>query len=96
MKGVVTVGNKERALLLRGLPFRVSAEEVIAFFAEFGPHHHSDIIIEERNAHGKRTGAALIFFENGAKAQGAKLKLNGQHIGSRYVEMFDCEDALMQ
>jgi len=58
------------ALLLRGLPFRVTHEQIIEFFRGYAFIHKNDIIIEEFN--GKRTGAALVFFESEALAQGAK------------------------
>ena len=36
LTGCVTFGNKERALLLRGLPFRVTHEQVQEFFLGYG------------------------------------------------------------
>lgn len=96
LTGCVTYTNKEKALLLRGLPFRVTHEQVIEFFAGFGQIMKSDVVIEESNASGRRTGAALVFFESADLAQAAKAKLNNANLGQRYVELYDCGDALMQ
>jgi RNA recognition motif-containing protein len=54
--------NKDRALVMRGLPYRIEASEIIAFFEGFGKITEQDIFIEENN--GKRTGSALVLFEN--------------------------------
>ena len=51
----------------------------------------TDIVIEEFNG-GKRSGAALVFFENEEIAQMAKNSLNRTNLGQRYVELFDSED----
>jgi len=54
----------------------------------------SDIVIEEL-AGGKRSGAALVFFEDEATAKEAK-KLNKTNLGSRYVELYSYQDQFMQ
>jgi RNA recognition motif-containing protein len=48
---------------MRGLPFRVTVEEILEFFIGYGNMMKTDIVIEEFNG-GKRSGAALVFFEN--------------------------------
>ena len=61
----VTANNVKRALLMRGLPFRVQHEQIVEFFLaanRCSSLHKNDIVIEEFN--GKRTGAALVFFES--------------------------------
>lgn len=68
LTGCVTLGNKERALLLRGLPFRVTHEQIQEFFLGYGNIQRADIIIEESNKAGRRTGAALVFFEKSVLA----------------------------
>ena len=55
----------------------------------------TDIVIEEFNG-GKRSGAALVFFENEEMAQVAKNGLNRTNLGQRYVELFDHNDQVMQ
>lgn len=88
--------NKDRALVLRGLPYKVESEDIIKFFDGFGKITADDIFIEESN--GRRTGSALVFFENKAVAQDAKAAQNKKNIGSetRYVELHDCNDTFMK
>ena len=58
----LTNENKTRILIMRGLPFKVSIHEIIDFFANISKLKSNDIIIEEIN--GKRSGSAIVFFEN--------------------------------
>ena len=80
---------------MRGLPFKVTVEEIQSFFIGYGNMMKTDIVIEEFNG-GKRSGAALVFFENEEIAQMAKNSLNRTNLGQRYVELFDSEDQEMQ
>lgn len=84
--------NKDRALVMRGLPWKVTAEEIIQFFDGFGTLTPQEVFIEEFN--GKRTGSALVIFESNEVAQDAKLAKNKKSVGqeTRYVELYDCED----
>jgi RNA recognition motif-containing protein len=91
----VTSVNKKRALVMRGLPFKVSVEDIQEFFVGYGNIMKTDIVIEEFNG-GKRSGAALVFFENEEMAQVAKNGLNKTNLGQRYVELFDHNDDVMQ
>jgi len=88
--------NKDRCLVMRGLPYRINVEEIVAFFEGYGNLSKQDVFIEQR--FGKRTGSALVIFENQDVAQDAKQTMNKQIIGqeSRYVELFDCNDEFMQ
>lgn len=58
----VSADNKDRALVMRGLPYKVEPEDIITFFDGFGKITPGDIFIEESN--GRRTGSALVFFES--------------------------------
>jgi RNA recognition motif-containing protein len=91
----VTNANKRRSLLMRGLPFKVSVEDIQEFFIGYGNIMKTDIVIEEFNG-GKRSGAALVFFETEEMAQVAKKGLNKTNMGQRYVELFDHTDHVMQ
>lgn len=73
---------------MRGLPFRVTAEEIVDFFSPAASVMKADIVIEEHDT-GKRTGNALVFFENEAAAARAKASLNNRNVGQRYVELYD-------
>jgi RNA recognition motif-containing protein len=92
----VSNDNKEKCVVMRGLPYRITVEEIITFFEGFGNLTEGDIFIEENN--GKRTGSALIIFENEDVAQDAKASLNKKCIGEeqRWVELYDCHDQFMQ
>lgn len=80
---------------MRGLPWKVTAEEILEFFDGFGKISAEEVFIEEFN--GKRTGSALVVFESKEVAQDAKLAKNKKSVGqeTRYVELFDCEDQFM-
>ena len=91
----ITSSNKKRALVMRGLPFKVAVEDIQEFFLGYGNIMKTDIVIEEFNG-GKRSGAALVFFENEEMAQVAKNALNKTNLGQRYVELFDYQDHVMQ
>jgi RNA recognition motif-containing protein len=92
----VTADNKDRALVMRGLPYKVEPEDIIGFFEGFGKITPGDIFIEESN--GRRTGSALVFFENHEVSQDAKAAQNKKNIGqeSRYVELHDSNDLFMK
>jgi hypothetical protein len=88
----VDTDNMDRALILRGCPWKITPEEVSAFFDQFGDIKNDDIFIEEFN--GKRTGSVMVFFENKDIVADAKAAKQKAEIGEekRYVEIFDCED----
>jgi RNA recognition motif-containing protein len=54
--------NKERCLVCRGLPYRVTVQEIVDFFKGYGDLSDKDVLIEEYR--GQRTGSALVIFEN--------------------------------
>jgi RNA recognition motif-containing protein len=86
--------NKDRCLVCRGLPYKITADEVVEFFKGYGKLSTEDVFIEEYR--GSRTGSALIIFESHDVAQDAKVNLQGQTIsGNRYVDLFDCNDTFM-
>ena len=76
---------------MRGLPFRVTIEQIQEFFVNFGNVAKNDIIIEEFSG-GRRSGAALVIFDNEDVARAAKNALNKTNLGQRYVELFNYED----
>ena len=91
----VNAENKEKSLVMRGLPWRVTVDEIIGFFDGY-TIKESDVVIEEKG--GRRTGSGLVVFESEEKAQEAKDALNKQTIGEmqRYVDLFDCNDGFMK
>lgn len=81
---------------MRGCPWKITAEEIMEFFNGYGTLSTEDIFIEEFN--GKRTGSALVIFENEQVGQDAKAALHKKDIGAeqRYVELYDHNDEFMQ
>ena len=78
---------------MKGLPYRVVVDQIQGLFEGFGKLAEQDIFIEEFN--GRRTGSALVLFENKDVAQDAKEALNKKEIEGRYIELFDCNDEFM-
>ena len=70
---LVNEDNIPRSLVMRGLPYRVTADVVQGFFSEITKLSENSIHIEEFN--GKRSGAALVEFESEEQAQAAKSSL---------------------
>ena len=96
LSSYVSADNEHRALVMRGLPYRIETSEIQAFFDGFGSISADEIFIEETN--GRRTGSALVLFESEDVAQDAKGTMNKREVGSggRYVELHDCNDAFMR
>ena len=96
LSNYVSSDNEQRALVMRGLPYRIEIAEIQAFFHGYGSLTADDIYIEEQN--GRRTGSALVLFESESVAQDAKSTLNKREIGAegRYVELYDCSDTFMR
>ena len=94
LNGKVNDGNKDRALCIRGLPFRVKLEEIVEFFEGHCKLSEDDIFVEEEA--GRRTGSGLVIFENEDIAQDAKDALQKKEIGGRWVQLYDQHDDFMQ
>ena len=94
LNGKVNDGNKDRALCIRGLPFRVKVEEIVEFFEGHCKLSEDDIFVEEEA--GRRTGSGLVIFENEDIAQDAKDALQKKEIGGRWVQLYDQHDDFMQ
>ena len=80
---------------MRGLPFKVTPEQIQDFFNSLCEVMKTDVVIEEL-AGGKRSGNALVFFSDSDLASKAKASFNNSTIGNRYVEIYTHEDAYMQ
>ena len=57
---MINSDNQDRSLLMRGLPFKVEMSDIQTFFGGVLSEH--EIFIEQKN--GRRTGSALVIFEN--------------------------------
>lgn len=90
-----TVGEKRTqtaALRLRGLPFSVSVQDVLAFFAQ---HDVADRIADGpqacellAKANGRPSGQAVVQMKSPLDAQVAGQALHNQVVGNRYIEVF--------
>jgi len=83
---------KGAALRLRGLPFTVSVQDVLAFFAI---NNVSDRIVDRPNAcellpkaNGRPSGQAVVQMESPQDAVVAQQALHNKFVGGRYVEVF--------
>lgn len=85
--------NQDRALVMRGLPYRIHEADVCQFFQDYNVEKR-DVYIEEYR--GKRTGSALVIFDHQDTAQAAKKQLNKNEIGGRYIELYDEHDHFMK
>lgn len=70
---------------MRGLPFRVTMQEIVSFFEGF------DVIPDTINfgwdRMGRPSGEAWISFRTAEEAERAANNLNKQYIGNRYIEL---------
>lgn len=83
---------KAAAIWLRGLPFTATEQDVLAFFAK---HDVVETISEGQyavqfitKANGRPAGQALVQMVSQEGAEIAVHALNGQWIGTRYIEVF--------
>ncbi|VDD82815.1 unnamed protein product [Mesocestoides corti] len=74
---------------MRGLPYSVSAKEIIDFFAKARcqVQFDSDGILFVNRKDGRATGDAFVMFATDSEAERA-LKNHRQNIGNRYIELF--------
>ena len=94
LSGILTDDTKEKALMMKGIPWRATIDEIIGFFDGHGEIKEENITIEEMN--GRRTGSVLVIFESNEKAQAAKEALQKGDLGGRYILLFDENDSMMQ
>jgi len=66
LQNCVNTDNLDNSLVIRGLPYKVTQDVIQNFLSGYGKVPEESIFIEEFN--GKRTGSALIVFENEAVA----------------------------
>jgi len=84
--------SKVASLRLRGLPFSVTVQDVLAFFAQ---HDVADRIVDGPGAaqllpkgNGRPSGQAVVQMRSRADAEFACCRLSRQLIGQRYIEVF--------
>mmetsp|Transcript_23506 Transcript_23506/g.54550 ORF Transcript_23506/g.54550 Transcript_23506/m.54550 type:complete len:793 (+) Transcript_23506:108-2486(+) len=81
---------------LRGLPYQSTEQDVLAFFAQ---HDVVDRIADGPKAvslltrsNGRRSGQAIVQMRDRSDAELAQRVLNGQWMGTRYIEVFLQDD----
>jgi len=77
---------------LRGLPFTAQEQDVLAFFAKHDVVEHiaegRDAVKMVPKASGKPSGQAIVQMLSRADAMEVVQALNGQYMGTRYIEVF--------
>jgi hypothetical protein len=88
----IAEGNQNVALRLRGLPYQCTEQDIYAFFAKHEMVEHiADVpkavkLIQKAN--GKASGQAIVEMASKEAADLARIHINGQWMGTRYVEVF--------
>lgn len=78
--------KKVSTLRLRGLPYRATVEDVLAFFE--GYEVVADMVRMGRDRDGRASGECWVSFGSEEEASRAQRERNKEHIGDRYVEIF--------
>ena len=81
-----TVG---KVLRMQGLPFSASKQDIEQFFTGYGLSGRMHIQLD---GFGQPTGIAIVELVSETDAQRAKVELNRQHMGSRYIELLDAKE----
>lgn len=74
-------------VLLRGLPYSTTMQDVLNFFRDF-PSLTPDCVHIQRDAEGRASGEAVVAFPNREEAERAVRLKNRHYIGRRYIEVF--------
>ena len=84
MRDKLNDSNRSRAVKMRGLPWKVTVDEIVEFYknGDFNIKPE-DVVIERQD--GKVTGFGLAFMASEEDAEGAIDSLNREHIGSRFI-----------
>ena len=84
MRDKLNDSNRSRAVKMRGLPWKVTVDEIVEFYKN-GDYNikPEDVVIERQD--GKVTGFGLAFMASDEDAEGAIDSLNREHIGSRFI-----------
>lgn len=83
----IPLERRKSTLMMIGLPFNVTKNDIIKFFANFGLKDTDIHLISNQN--GKFSGNALITFEDELEAQKALKTKNLSYINNRYVELYE-------
>lgn len=83
----IPLEKRKNTLLMTGLPFDISKEELVSFFKTFNMIQEDVHMISNHN--GKFSGNALVSFEDEMDAQKALKTKNLTYIRNRYVELFE-------
>lgn len=88
--------NKDKTLVLKGMPFRATEDEVKEFFQDFELFSSDAVYLEQEN--GRKSGKGAVIFKTEDIAQDAKSALNKKEIGAhgRYVILCDQFDDFFQ
>jgi len=82
--------NNKGVLRMRGLPFTVTPGNIADFFEGFGVRPE-DVTLGQR-ADGSPSGEACVLFVRDEIAEKARKEKHMQHMGHRYIELFNVKD----
>jgi heterogeneous nuclear ribonucleoprotein F/H/epithelial splicing regulatory protein 1/2 len=84
--------NKDKTLVMKGMPFKATESEVKEFFEGFDLDTDDSIYLDQEN--GRKSGKGAVVFKSEDVAQEAKDALNKKEIGAhgRYVILCDQYD----
>mmetsp|Transcript_37450 Transcript_37450/g.58194 ORF Transcript_37450/g.58194 Transcript_37450/m.58194 type:complete len:605 (-) Transcript_37450:58-1872(-) len=85
------LATRKGAVRMRGLPFTARVEDVAEFFKGYGVRPE-DVTLGQR-ADGSASGEALVFFARDELAEKARKEKHMQHLGHRYIELFNAKSA---
>eukprot|EP01016_Furgasonia_blochmanni_P052543 TRINITY_DN8390_c0_g1_i3.p1 TRINITY_DN8390_c0_g1~~TRINITY_DN8390_c0_g1_i3.p1 ORF type:complete len:598 (-),score=168.88 TRINITY_DN8390_c0_g1_i3:197-1930(-) len=83
----IPVDKKKSTLMVVGLPFQISKEEIMQFFKTFDVKDKDIHLLSSHS--GKFSGNALITFEDEVEARRALKTKNLAYIGNRYIELYE-------
>ena len=83
----IPVDKRKSTLMVIGLPFTATKDDLISFFNSFDVRE-KDIHMLTSNS-GKFSGNSLITFEDELTAQRALKTKNLSYIGNRYIEIYE-------
>lgn len=73
-------------VLLRGLPYHATVQDILAFFHDF-PNVTADSVNMQRDTDGRHNGEAIVAFPTRAEAEYAVRLKHLHSIGNRYIEL---------
>jgi len=84
------IDERGRVVRMRGLPYSATDSDILAFFEMGNITARTEDISRGKDRQGRASGEAWVTLKNAKEAQLAVLKLDKEHMGSRYIELLVC------